>query len=161
MLKFVPFFKSSYFFIINIKKKNRIIAIASEAARETMSSAKHFFGDGTFKTCPRPFLQLYTLYANVGSSEEETKIMPVVYALLLNKKQSTYDLLFTLIKKISQAGIHRNSQSILMLILTIEQIFPEASVKGYYYHFNRAIWKRAEELNLLLKAKLIVNTSLY
>ncbi|KAF9424371.1 hypothetical protein HW555_000510 [Spodoptera exigua] len=31
---------------------------------------------------------------------------------------------------------------------TLEEKFPEASIKGCFYHFNRAIWKKAEQLNL-------------
>lgn len=131
-------------------RNNRIIAFASDMSRDIISREKHFFGDGTFKTCPRPFLQLYTLHADVGSSEKETKIMPVLYALLTNKKQSTYNLLFTLIKKsIPNWDPKKFTVDFEAAVMsTLEEKFPEASIKGCYYHFNRAIWKKAEQLKL-------------
>ncbi|KAF9421547.1 hypothetical protein HW555_002480 [Spodoptera exigua] len=42
----------------------------------------------------------------------------------------------------------RNKLEIAAVMSTLEEKFPEASIKGCFYHFNRAIWKKAEQLNL-------------
>ena len=49
-----------------------------------MERSSHWFPDGTFKTAPSIFFQLYTIYALVN---EHT--IPCLYALLPNKSQAT------------------------------------------------------------------------
>jgi len=46
--------------------------------------------DGTFKSCPKPFYQLYTILVYVNTFYTTTN----VFALLPDKTQSTYETLF-------------------------------------------------------------------
>lgn len=48
---------------------NRIIAFATHEARDRMSKLAMFFGDGTFKCCIRPFMQLYVIHGDMGSTD--------------------------------------------------------------------------------------------
>ena len=52
---------------------------------QTLCSADTLLMDGTFKSCPKPFCQLYTILAYVN-----TFYIPLVFALLPDKTQSTY-----------------------------------------------------------------------
>ena len=49
--------------------------------------------DGTFKTVPTLFRQLYTIHAMVGTGEN-AKILPLVYALMTSKTEECYTRLF-------------------------------------------------------------------
>ena len=57
-----------------------------------------FFGDGTFKSCPLLFDQLYTIHMDIGSTREQTRIIPVIYALLPNRKEATYTKLYNILR---------------------------------------------------------------
>ncbi|KAF9412798.1 hypothetical protein HW555_008801 [Spodoptera exigua] len=79
-------------------QRNRIIVFGTHNAKHLLATVEHIFADGTFKICPKPFYQLYTIHGDLGSSEETSNVVPLVYALLLNKKQATYEILFQIIK---------------------------------------------------------------
>lgn len=77
---------------------DRIIVFALEEARVVLKNGKVFFGDGTFKRCPKPFTQLFVLFCDLGSSEDKNNVVPVIYALMPNKLQKSYVILLELIK---------------------------------------------------------------
>lgn len=60
----------------------RILVFASTEARHVMTECDDYFSDGTFGAIPEPFLQLYTIYCDLGSSQDVTNIIPIVYAFL-------------------------------------------------------------------------------
>lgn len=76
----------------------RIIVFCSNDARKNMADHKIFFGDGTFKSCPRLFHQIFTIHADLGSSNESIALNPLVYALMPDRKKKTYEIVFRLIK---------------------------------------------------------------
>ena len=53
--------------------------------------------DSTFKCSSKQFSQIYSIHADFGSTDEETDVNPVVFALFPNKKKETYIRLFRLI----------------------------------------------------------------
>lgn len=69
----------------------RILLFCKKNARKFINNFKHLFGDGTFKSCPKPFRQLYTLH---GYNEETGTIVPLIFCLLPDKHFKTYDILF-------------------------------------------------------------------
>lgn len=58
-----------------------------------------FFIEATFKTTPKPFYELLSIYVDVNNCDETTCIMAVIYALLPDKTQDTYGCLFDLMKQ--------------------------------------------------------------
>ncbi|KAL0861403.1 hypothetical protein ABMA27_008947 [Loxostege sticticalis] len=106
-----------------------------------------FFADGTFKSCPKGFHQLYTIH---GYDDKTHIITPIFYALLPNKKTVTYKLLLKLIKKqisdFQPAKITLDFE--VAAINAFQQTFPEIIFKGCYYHFNRCLWKKAKSLKI-------------
>ncbi|CAG8838419.1 587_t:CDS:2, partial [Cetraspora pellucida] len=52
-------------------------------------SASFWIMDGTFKTVLYIFCQLYTIHAPVGS-ESNSRILPLVYALMTHKSEEMY-----------------------------------------------------------------------
>jgi hypothetical protein len=79
-------------------RKQRILICADDKLKKNMGTCKHFYMDGTFKICPKSFYQLYTIHAEIGSNQDYLNIIPIIYALLPDKKITTYELLFELIK---------------------------------------------------------------
>lgn len=133
-----------------MEKKNRVLRFASPKGRETLKTAKHFFGDGTFKSAPPPFTQLYAIHADTGSTEEANGIVPVCYAFLPNKKQKTYEIMFNLLKsqvpEMNPKTFTTDYESSAML--AIRETFRDVKSQGCFFHFSRACWRKAEKLGL-------------
>ena len=58
----------------------------SAVGREILRSKYIWFSDGTFKTCPKPFTQVYTIFGK----RKGFPSLPAAYALLPNKEEKTY-----------------------------------------------------------------------
>lgn len=83
-----------------ISDKHNIFVFATPLAKDAIKTSTSFLGDGTFKVTPTLFYQLYTLHIDFSKSNDEaTTIVPVIYALLPNKLESTYELLFSILKE--------------------------------------------------------------
>ena len=94
--------------------------------------------DGTFKTVPTLFRQLYTIHGRVGG-DENSRIMPLVYALMSRKSRECYERLFQdLIDFSNEQDIHLRPQFILTdfeqaAINSASAKFPSAQNKGAFF----------------------------
>lgn len=130
---------------------DRILVFASSKGKTAMAESTTFLMDGTFKSCSKQYCQVYTIHADLGSSLEETRTIPVVYALLPNKKQDTYMRLFTSIKnKVPKWNPEVISVDFeIAAIQALKCLFPDAKITGCNYHFNQSLWRKVQELGLV------------
>ena len=99
--------------------------------------------DGTFDTVI--YGQLFTTHTkNVGI------VIPCVYALLPNKTQAKYTLLFRELVNIN--GNLRPASILINYELAIKNahdvVFPGVDVKGCFFHFTQNMWKKLQENGL-------------
>jgi hypothetical protein len=78
-----------YFFI------GRLLIFCANTELDTIHKSKYLVCDGTFEMAPDSAYQLYTVHGFVNESET----MPLLWALLPNKTQSTYVELFTTLRE--------------------------------------------------------------
>lgn len=129
---------------------NRMIAFATEKARNVIEKTDTFFSDGTFWTCPKLFSQLYTIHGDISSSETETNIVPLIYILMPNREQHTYHRAFQLIR---EHVPNFNPKTFILdyemaPINVIKDIFSNTAIKGCNFHLKQALIRKAKELNL-------------
>lgn len=74
---------------------NRMIVFGTQENLARLKSCKRWFADGTFKTVPKLFYQLYTVH---GCRKDKT--YPLIYALLPNKQRKTYLKLLRELKRL-------------------------------------------------------------
>lgn len=132
-------------------ENNKILIFSTSVSRQCIKTLKNkmYFIDATFKAAPKPFYELLTILVDLNSCDEMTSVMGVIYALLPNKKQETYERLFDLIKQhfdIDMAAVKCDYE--MALINGIKKAFPNTQITGCYYHLNKAVWKKASELGL-------------
>lgn len=106
-----------------------------------LSQNREWYSDGTFKTCPKLFAQLYTIHII-----RNNKSIPLVYALLPNKNQSTYTELFTKLKELEPT---LNPISIMTdlekaAINAFKLIFPEICIRLCYFHFKQCLYRKLQ-----------------
>ena len=125
----------------------RIIIFATKKDLEILCNSNCIYLDGTFKSCPDLFYQLFTLHAFV-----EGKQFPFVYVLLPGKTRILYDRMFHMLKEACwNCNFQMNPKKIMSdfessLIPSIAIQFPGSKHKGCFYHFSQAIWRKVQSL---------------
>lgn len=137
------------FFVCEDGDTEKILVFATKLSRKIIKKSGFYYGDGTFKVTPRPFYQLYTLHYDLNSNSKSTNIIPVVYALLPNKTQATYERLFRILnEKLGIEITDFKSDYEIAQSNAVLSVFPNAKVTGCYRHYNTAIWKQSKKLKL-------------
>jgi hypothetical protein len=137
------------FLIINHGSKDKILVFFTKEFFEMLSSAKTVFADGTFKSVPKLFLQLYALHCSYLG-----QVMPMVCALLPDKKCNTYVRFFRLLQEfgienqINFSPKHIQIDFEMSVIKAVKIVFPNIKVTGCYFHFSQSHWRKIQELGL-------------
>lgn len=101
--------------------------------------------DGTFKCTPKPFRQIYSIHGEIDGI-----VKPLAYALLVDKKKSTYKKLFQLLKT-TIPDLHVDiftSDFEEAAVRGIMSVFPDVTVKGCYFHYRQALKRKSKALEL-------------
>ncbi|XP_048737527.2 uncharacterized protein LOC125652381 [Ostrea edulis] len=110
---------------------HRIMIFATDTNINHLCAAEVIFSDGTFYSCTRFFTQLYTLHGNVNGT-----IFPLIYGLLPNKSEDTYNRFFSLLKDSARRLQSVSTPESWLLDFEIvarnavHHNFPGASIKG-------------------------------
>ncbi|KAL0868257.1 hypothetical protein ABMA27_007788 [Loxostege sticticalis] len=150
----IPEALSDDFLVADDGESDKILVFASNISIRFLRRARRkrnrrYFADGTFKSVPKPFYQLFTLHVDLCSDSKSTQIVPVVYALLPNKNQDTYLRLFNIMKSVLKINITNfKCDYELGIMNAVKTVYPDAQITGCYFHYQKAIWKKAKELNL-------------
>ena len=134
--------------------QHEYIIFISDYFIKKLNTAKHFYIDGTF-VYPKDFKQLIViLYVD----ENLNKKFPGLFALINNKKEEGYYILF---KKIYYILSIEETKDLLLksyttdfeigLINALSKIFQNRRAVGCFYHYTRALRDKARELGLLHK----------
>jgi hypothetical protein len=110
--------------------------------------------DGTFQYACQHFYQFFTLHGFKNGL-----YVPVVFALLPNKTVHTYSKLSEHINiECSKFGLTLNPIKIVVVFengihLAIQHSFPQAQIKGCFFHLKQAWYKKILKLGLSSKYK--------
>ena len=106
---------------------NDTLVFANDDNLRHLSPAGTIFLDGTFKSCPPQYAQLYSIHGLLDGH-----VVPLVYVLLANKTRTMYFNMFTVI---------RNAMSKLGLVLNPDNIvgdFELSFIDVVKQHFTRS-----------------------
>ena len=131
-----------------------MVLFATDNNLEMMAAADVIFMDGTFKISPPQFTQLFTLHIIYMGF-----FIPVVYALLKDKSSDTYYQMFaTLRRKMATFNLILNPLILVLdfesgILPSLQQHFPNSSIKGCNFHFTQAVWHKVQSLGLVAHYK--------
>lgn len=125
--------------------QGRMLIFSTRQNLQLLSQSKDWYADGTFKTSPPLFQQLYTIHV-----VKLNAVIPVIYALLPNKTRATYVKMLQEVKNM-QPGLHpatvmTDFEQASMQAFDIE--FPGIQKSGCYFHLCQNVWKRVQSLGL-------------
>ncbi|XP_078534929.1 uncharacterized protein LOC144821591 isoform X1 [Lissotriton helveticus] len=130
----------------NKNPQKRILIFSTTHNLATLENSPIWMMDGTFKSTPHPFTQIYTIHAIKNNTT-----IPLVYALLPDKNSSTYTEFLTVIKtKIlnkSPAKVIIDFE--LTMINTVTNLYPDAQIQGCFFHFSHAFWQKVQKSSLV------------
>ena len=122
---------------------------------QRLSQCDTILMDGTFKSCPKLYSQLYTIHGIVGNCTS----VPFVYALLPSKTRTTYyDMLSVIRKEMARLAVTFNPTDIVTdfesaAIESAKQHFPNARLIGCFFHYCQSIWRKIQDLGLTFRYK--------
>ena len=129
---------------------SEILIFVTDANLLRLSRCKTIYMDGTFKTCPSLYTQLFTIHGLCNNF-----VVPLVYILLADKCCATYYQVFNLLRDaVSSVGGVFDPDIILSdfesgLIEAVRRQFPRALHSGCHFHFTQAVWRKVQDLGLV------------
>ena len=132
-----------------VQSEDNIHVLATDQNLEILAEADEWYMDGTFKVSPRLFHQVYTIHAFKYGQQ-----FPLVYCLLPGKSEEVYAKLFSIIAEAMgnlqlQPQLARATADFeIAMIKALKGHFPTVSVKGCFYHFAQAVWRKVQGLGL-------------
>ena len=110
----------------------------SNFGKRILKASNTFYMDGTFSTCPVPFGQLYTVFADGGGPVY--KIYPCAF-MLLPDKSDTYDNAFFKLKQLLDHSPNTiNIDFKQAAIKSINKIFPHCQIGGCHIFTGRRVF---------------------
>ena len=133
----------------------RMLVFATDQGLRYLCRARQWYMDGTFKTCPRLFHQLYIIRVPLDDGA-----ITVVYAFLPGKTTAVYEeYLQALVEACNARGYDPDPQTVLVdfevaISNAMRDVFGEQVViRRCFYHFKQAIWRKIQELGLSVAYK--------
>ncbi|CAF3026468.1 unnamed protein product [Rotaria sp. Silwood2] len=123
---------------------NRLLIFASKEQLDILNGCESWHCDGTFAVAPKLFEQMYSIHGLFRG-----KTLPLVYALLPNKNQGTYEEYF---RVVAQHVQHKPKFITIDFEKAAENafaiVFPQCEIFGCFFHFKQCIWRNICELGL-------------
>lgn len=119
----------------------RMVVFATNQNMEILAKSKHWIMDGTFKTCPRIFSQLYVIMGKVNDI-----YVPLIYSMMTYKDKRMYMELFHIIsQRFAEMDLPNSLETVgidfeLSVSLASSQVFGNGvSVKYCFFHMMQTV----------------------
>ncbi|CAK9304106.1 unnamed protein product, partial [Gordionus sp. m RMFG-2023] len=128
---------------------NKLIMFGTASMLRLAERADNIYMDGTFYSAPSLYYQLYVIHVMF-----QTVMIPIVYALLPNKNKKTYIKVFrVLVEFCAENNIWFNPSMAqtdyeIAAISALKDVFTTMSIKGCYFHYSQALWRKCQTLGL-------------
>ena len=122
----------------------RVLMFSTAGNLDLLAQCSSWYADGTFKTSPPLFQQIYTIHVRKYNT-----IIPVVYILMNSKSTSSYVSILTELNNI-RPGL--NPETIMTdyehaALLAFRQIYPNAQQQGCLFHLSQCIRRRLQQVD--------------
>ncbi|KAL8623791.1 hypothetical protein ACOMHN_054097 [Nucella lapillus] len=137
-------------FVLHADNDWGILVFATDENLQHLRQCSTVYMDGTFKSCPRPYNQVFTIFGNLNGF-----VIPFVHVLMAERTIGHYRQALQAVKTGVRRSTHHNwrprlivSDFELALRTAIETELPATRIGGCYFHFNQALWRKIQELGL-------------
>lgn len=133
---------------------DRFIMFYTRDGLEKLCNSRMILCDGTFKTAPSLFYQLYSIHGIVNNYT-----FPLIYVLATRKDQAFYTNMLTQLKSHAEDIFNNlNPQYIsadfeIPFINAARTVFPDSTLHGCLFHYTQSIWRNAVNRGLKVPFK--------
>jgi hypothetical protein len=141
-----------------VLNEERIIIFASDKSIDYLKKSKVWLSDGTFKSCPSSFYQLYVIHGYLFGIT-----IPLVYILMSNKTQRSYELIFEKLKALNCFPKQIVVDFEQSAISAYKKIFDASKMNGCIFHLSQSVWRNISKsgYTALYKNNLNFKTSVH
>ena len=125
------------------KSDSRVLVFATLPALDLLSQSEICHCDGTFSVAPDLFYQVYTIHGVI-----ENAVIPLVYALLPNKTQDTYEKLFGCLEQFGKKVVIDFEAAVRN---AIKKMQPDTEIQFCFFHLGQAVWRNVQKLGFSRK----------
>lgn len=126
----------------------RAIILGCPRGIEILQNSEFMYSDGTFKTSPKQFMQIYTFHGDGGS---KTDALPCLYACLTVKTQELYTVVFERVKDLLGGHVptmwtidfEKGAYNALRAVFGRDLM-----IRGCNFHLNHAVFARVQRMRL-------------
>ncbi|KAF0761068.1 Uncharacterized protein FWK35_00007573 [Aphis craccivora] len=135
---------------------DKILVFSTVDNVKKLSQSMFWIVDGTFKTVPTIFTQLYTIHAQVGFCEN-SRVLPLVYVLMTSKREQCYNQMYQDIidfsedNNINLAPEYIISDFEIAAINASKHEFSLSKSKGCLFHLCQSAWRKLQSLGLSIE----------
>ena len=139
-------------FVQSLDRQSGMVILSSDEQLAQFCSCSMIFMDGTFKTTPRLWSQLYLIKGKWNDNEN----VLLAGILLPNKTYGTYIAMFRKLKSLimEKTGQLFNPEIIMSdfesaLIPAVREEFPRTNHKGCFFHYTQSIYRFVQTSGLI------------
>ncbi|KAG0439352.1 hypothetical protein DMUE_2486 [Dictyocoela muelleri] len=126
---------------------DRVLIFTTETHLMHLNFCNEWYCDGTFKSCPRDFTQLYTIMGRMKS-----EIMPFAYFLMKNKSKNGYLKGFKFVaEKLKKHPEYITIDFEMSSFSGLNDIFPNTKIQGCFFHFNQILFRNIQKMGLTVE----------
>ncbi|KAF6215693.1 hypothetical protein GE061_000024 [Apolygus lucorum] len=141
--------------LLHVDETYEFVVFSSPTNLLCLSNSPAIFMDGTFDYAPKHFTQLYTLHGY----NDAGLFIPLVFCLLPDKKESTYEKLFHAVtEKSSDIGFQLQPPNCVAdfekaVHNAAKKVWPTTNVRGCKFHLAQAWFRKIQNLGLVTEYK--------
>lgn len=145
--------KDESFILINDETKN-IIIFSCAINLKFLIMCDTIYIDGTFKSCPIQFTQLFTIHGMKNNN-----YIPLVFCLLLDKASTTYEASFQLIiSECQKLNLCFDPKTVfadfeMAIHVAVNKVWPSTRLRGCRFHLGQAWFRQIQSLGLVNEYK--------
>jgi hypothetical protein len=131
-------------------ENNDILIFYNDKYIEYIKNSKYCICDGSFKSPPKEFLQLYTFNCEILGC-----IFPMIYIFLKSKTKLLYYKAFKFLydKNILNSNIKYILDFEYANVSAIKKLNKEADINYCFFHYSQTIWRRIQSSSLVILYK--------
>uniref|UniRef100_A0A2S2PMI1 MULE transposase domain-containing protein n=1 Tax=Schizaphis graminum TaxID=13262 RepID=A0A2S2PMI1_SCHGA len=138
---------------------DKIIILSTIENLRYLSESQFWLADGTFKSCPGLFKQIYTIHGNIKKGNG-TICVPLVFSLMVKQTENAYRTMFLELNNFAlENDIHLTRNFNLEIITDFEKaainainyVFPSAFHSACFFHFSQNIYRHIQKEGLATK----------
>lgn len=128
----------------------RHLLFASPLQLSSLSKAKTWFIDGTFKVVREPFVQLLSIHSFIKSGDT-TKQVPLLFIIMSRRKTTDYKVVLDAIVELLPSDLLLEEVVVdfeRAIWSALNKSLPDVSVFGCWFHWAQAVYNRVKEYGL-------------